>query len=265
MYLDFYVIVAVAVVLFCLFEGYFGKSLQKLMGFLSSPVVLEYLVIVLLICICLYIYIDNIPVLHVMSPSGEGDIPKINLEGTSVNVNNPNINVSTDGLVRGLTNVGVGAAIAGGMSATSSFVKTASLPPAVKFGTIVAGGAAAGVLVTATNAANSITQAKIKSYGSNSGSNSGVGGNNTAGGQSGISGSSTSPGNTGSGSSSAMTGGNNYTADTSGMEDCAAFSIISDSSAMELLQSNFILHVIILYLFFNLIIILFFDLVIKRN
>jgi len=58
------------------------------------------------------------------------------------------------------------------MNATASLVKSNSMPAGVKLGTVVAGGAAAGVLVTATNAINSITQNKINSSSSTGNSSS---------------------------------------------------------------------------------------------
>lgn len=179
-YLDLFVILPVAVVLFCLFEGFFTKRLRDFGTLFFNPVAFEYTMVVLFICLVLYFYDCFTLDFHYMMGSEGGDFPKpnVNLEGSSVHVHNPNINVNTTALAKGLTNVGVGAAIAGGMSAASSVVKTTALPPAVKFGTVVAGGAAAGVLVTAANAANSITQAKINSSRPTSGS----GGSNTGGG-----------------------------------------------------------------------------------
>jgi hypothetical protein len=93
--------------------------------------------------------------------------PEVKVKDTNININNPNVSVPADSLTKGLANIGVGAAVSGGMNATANIVKSVSLPPAIKFSTVVAdgaGGAAAGLIVTATNAANSITQNKINSY-----------------------------------------------------------------------------------------------------
>lgn len=154
--LNFYVIISVAIVLFCLFQGYLGKILQNITNFLFSPTVLEYLVIVLILCLVLYLTSKDV---HAE------DIPKpeVKVAHNTLNIHNPNISVPADAVAKGLTNVGVGAAIAGGMSAMAALMKSSPLAPAIKVGTVIAGGAAAGILVTATNAANSIAQNKINS------------------------------------------------------------------------------------------------------
>ena len=248
-YLDLFVILSVAVVLFCLFEGYFTKRLKDFGVLLFNPVAFEYLMVVLFICLVLYSYdCFTLDFYHLMGSEG-GDLPKpnVNLEGSSVNIHNPNINVNTTALAKGLTNVGVGAAVAGGMSAASSIVKTTALPPVVKFGTVVAGGAAAGVLVTAANAANSITQAKINS----SIPTSGPGGSNAGGYSCDVGYNTSNTGNTGNNTTNTFTGSDNWS-----LDDCVAFSAYDDDSVMVLLNSNFVLHIIILYLLFNLVILL---------
>jgi len=55
-YLDLFVILPVAIVLFCLFEGYFGKKLHGFGFLIFNPAVFEYLVVVLFICLALYFY-----------------------------------------------------------------------------------------------------------------------------------------------------------------------------------------------------------------
>lgn len=230
--LNFYIIISVAIVLFCLFQGYLGKILQNTANFLFSPTALEYLVIVLILCLILYLTIKEV---HAE------DIPKpeVKVADNTINIHNPNISVPADAVAKGLTNVGVGAAIAGGMSAMAALMKSSPLPPAIKVGTVIAGGAAAGVLVTATNAANSIAQNKINSK-------------------------TPTTGVTTSATSSTPTG-------TPSSDDPTAFSIDSignnfkDSSVMDLLSSNCYLHIIILYLLFNLTLLLLSDLIIKYN
>jgi hypothetical protein len=172
--LNYYIIIIVAIVLFGLLQGVFGKFLQKFTKFLFNPIVLEYSIIVLFICLVLYFCSD---IVFAMGNEGS-DLPKpdIKVTDTNININNPNIKIPADPLVRGLANIGVGAAIAGGMNAATNLIKSSALPPAIKFGTMVAGGAAAGALVTATNAANSIAQTKISSSSKTSG-----GSNNTTG------------------------------------------------------------------------------------
>lgn len=127
--------------------------------------------------------------------------------------------------------------------ATASIVKSASLPPVVKFGTVAAGGAVAGILITATNAANSITQKNINYQTPTTGVNT----------------SGTSSTHTGT-SSSGFGGDGPHASSIKSIEN-----IFQDNSVMDLLTSNYFLNIIILYLLFNLIILLLSDLVIKYN
>lgn len=187
------------------------------------------MVIVLILCLVLYltskgVYAEDIPK------------PEVKVADNTINIHNPNISVPADAVAKGLTNVGVGAAIAGGMSAMAALMKSS---PAIKVGTVIAGGAAAGVLVTATNAANSIAQNKInyKTF---------------------------TAGVTTSATSSTPTG-------RPSSNDPTAFSIHSignkfkDSNVMDLLNSNCYLHIIILYLLFNLTILLLSNFIIDYN
>lgn len=260
--LNFYIILPVAIVLFCLSQGYLGKTLQNIVKFISSPTILEYFVFLLLLCLVLYLCSD---IAYAMSPEGS-DIPKpvVKVSDNTVNVHNPNINLPAEILGMGLTNVGVGAAIAGGMNAMAVLVKSSPLPPAIKVGTVIAGGVAAGTLITATNAANSITQKKIN-Y------NTPTVDTNT---------SATYPTTTGSGTTGAIPSittsnvtntASSTTTGTFGSDGPHSFSIESienisqDNSIMNLLNSNYYLHIIILYLLFNLTILLLFDLINKYN
>ena len=68
-----------------------------------------------------------------------------------------------DALTKGLVNVGVGAAVAGGMNATAKVVKRSPVPLAVKLLTVIAGGAVGGALVVSANAVNSMSQRSINS------------------------------------------------------------------------------------------------------
>jgi uncharacterized membrane protein YgcG len=291
-FFNFYIVVPVAIIFFCALQGFFGNFVRKFMQFIYNPTLLEYLVIVLVICFVLYFMTD----IAYVAPSDDLtnlNKPEVNVKDTNININNPNVSVPADPLIKGLANVGVGAAIAGGMNAAASVVKSSSIPPAIKVGTVVAGGAAAGLLVTATNAANSITQNKINSSNSTSGGSStstgGSTGDSTTGGS--TTGGSATGGSTTGGESSKTTGfttdnttntsvdssttnmdlsildiENNNIIDSWGIEDCVAFSVSTNSdSVYVLLNSNFLLHIIILYLLSNLIILLLADLAIKYN
>ena len=297
---DFTIILPVAILVFCLLQDYFGKFFKKFAyPFIGkSPVALEYIVIAVFLILGFILLSDNV---LAMSPEDSGiNLPPVGeiksdvkVSDANINIQNPNINVSADKLAKGLSNVGVGAAIGAGMSATANLVKSSSLPTGAKFGTVIAGGAAAGALVTATNAINSITQNRIN-YSSNDISSSGGSNSGSSFGSSSCKDATQSSGaysnSSAKNSSTNLDGTNKYLAeDTSsldfnnldycdinldsnisnwGINDCSAFSVNpveNNNSVMDLLYSNYILHGIILYLLFNLIFILFSNLVIKYN
>ena len=56
MFIDLYIVVLVAIIIFCAFQGFFGNFVRKFMQFILSPIVLEYLVIVLVICLVFYFF-----------------------------------------------------------------------------------------------------------------------------------------------------------------------------------------------------------------
>ena len=82
-YLNFYIIVPVAIILFCALQGFFGNFVRKFMQFIYNPTVLEYLVIVLVICLVLYFMTD------VAYGAGSDDLT--NLNKPEVNVKDTNV------------------------------------------------------------------------------------------------------------------------------------------------------------------------------
>jgi hypothetical protein len=101
-----------------------------------------------------------------MTPEGGDDLVKPEVKLTTGDVNNSlhikdsNINIPNV-VATGLTNLGTGAAVAAGLKSGASIVKATGLSPGAKLGAMVAGGISAGVIVTGTNAANSIFQKKV--------------------------------------------------------------------------------------------------------
>lgn len=53
-------ILCVAIVVFCLLQGYFGKTLQRVMKIIFNPSNIEYLVIFLFILGLLYFYMNGL-------------------------------------------------------------------------------------------------------------------------------------------------------------------------------------------------------------
>ena len=215
--MSFFYITIISVITFVLLQSkkYFSK--------INFVIYLEYFVYVIFI---LGIFYYSIDVVFAMEPEPHTLKDAVNVKENVINVNNPSISLPADSLARGLTNVGVGASVGAVANAVATVVKGTSLPPVIKVGTVIAGGAAGGLLVTAANAANSIVQNNINSSKAETKSLVTV----------------------------------SETVDPKGPS--SAFSIESienlyeDNSVSDLLISNYYLHIIILYLLFNLIIIL---------
>lgn len=212
-FFDFTFIICVALVVFCLLQGYFGKTLQRFTKIIFKSSNIEYLVIFLLIGL---FFISNCSAIEYCIDESI-DKKLMDVSGNNVNINNPNINIPGS-VAKALTNIGTGAAIGGGMSAAANVIKGSALPPSVKLLASMAGGVAAGAIVVGTNAANSITQSSIKSKSSISKKD-----------------------NSDSGS---------YTAN-SPIDDLESDSATIDT-VMTFLASNLVLHLAILYLLFAL-------------
>ena len=90
---------------------------------------LEYFIILLILMI-VYIYLD----VNIVFLDGDEDLvnklskPEVKISD-NINIHNPNISIPAEPLSRGLSNVGIGAAVAGGMSAASTIIQKSSLPP----------------------------------------------------------------------------------------------------------------------------------------
>lgn len=223
-FFDLTFIICVAIVVFCLLQGYFGKTLQRAIKIFFNPSNIEYMVVLLIILGLLYFYLKN-NVEYCLDEETEKKL--MNVSGNTININNPNINIPGS-IAKALTNIGAGAAIGGGMSAAANAVKASSLPISIKFGATVAGGVAAGAILTATNAANTITQNKIEAN-----------------------------------PSSKNDSGSSYL-DKSVIENIESNYATIDT-VMVFLNSNFILHIAILYLLFALGILYLCDKVVKNK
>jgi hypothetical protein len=97
--------------------------------------------------------------------SENNDLTKSEVKVTTGNVNNSimikdsSINIPNV-VATGLTNLGTGTAVAAGLKAGSTIVKTSGFSPAAKLGTIFAAGLGGAVIVTGGNVVNSISQKK---------------------------------------------------------------------------------------------------------
>lgn len=118
-----------------------------------------------LFLISLLLYLFSSTAYAAMAPDSHGsDLPKPELKVTTgdnhntLSINN-SINIP-DTVARGLTNIGTGAAVAGGMKAAGSIAKASGLSPTAKIGVMAAGALIGGSTVTVVNAIGSITQKK---------------------------------------------------------------------------------------------------------
>lgn len=235
-YLNFYIIVPSAIFFYCLFEGYF--SIQNITNFLHSypliATVLKLLGWVFLICLVLFLFSDTA---YAMAPESSGsDLPKPDVKVTTgdnhntLSINNSTFNIP-DTVARGLTNIGTGAAVAGGMKAGASIAKASGFSPTAKIGVIAAGAFIGGSTVTVVNAIGSITQKKIDNAAVKS---------------------STSPTtSTSAQASSTQPTPTSNTGGASSGDGSVAFSIEPSAdfdTVMSLLNANHILHLCILYL-----------------
>jgi hypothetical protein len=157
--LNFYIIISSAILFYFLFQGYFGKILQKLI----TPFVLYNLAFVLVLCLVLYLSSD---IAYAMAPESSAaqatnsDLPRpeIKVSDNHINVNNPNTNVFVDAMAKGFINIGLGIAVAGGMGATASLLNNTPFVFTIKFGTMIGGGIMAGLIVKALSARKSIVE-----------------------------------------------------------------------------------------------------------
>lgn len=209
------IILSVAIIVFCLLQGYFGKTLTRFIKNIFNPIYLEYWVIIFFTLGLFYFYYKY-GIEYCVDEETEKKL--MDVKGNTVNINNPNINIPGS-VSKALTNIGTGAAIAGGMSAVANVIKGSAPPSSIKLGATIFGGVASGAIVTASNAANTIAQNSIKSNSSNISKND-------------------------------SSGSGPYTASSS-LEDIESNSATIDT-VMTFLTSNFVLHIAILYLLFAL-------------
>lgn len=224
---DLFFIVCVAIVVFGLLQGYIGKTGGKICKIIFNPSYIEYwtILIILFILFLGLLYFNIYGIEYCIDDNTEKKL--LGVSGNNINIHNPNIIIS-ENVSKGFTNIGIGAAIGGGMSAAAHVIKGSALPPSVKFFATVAGGLAAGALVTGTNAANTITQNSIKP--SSSSKNGGIG---------------------------------PYTA-SSPLEDIESNSATIET-VMTFLYSNFALHIAIFYLLFALGVLYLSEMVVKNK
>ena len=88
-----------------------------------------------------------------------------NVSGNNVNIHNPNINLPNS-LGKAVASLGIGGAIATGISTAGTFMKS-STPLGVKLGATAAGGAIGGALFVSTNYMNTIAQKQAESKSGN--------------------------------------------------------------------------------------------------
>lgn len=165
----------------------------------------------------------------------------------SVTLNNATFNIP-ERVATGLTNLGTAAAIAAGAKGAASIAKSAGVGPAAKLGIIAAGGAITGATAVAFNAINTITQNSLgRDEAVAEKSNSTTASPTTSNPES--DNRPTTPG-----TSCSANGDGSTTPTTSNSESDNGFSAFSIEpnadldTVMNLLNSNYVLHICIAYL-----------------
>jgi hypothetical protein len=142
--------------LFSLWEGYLGNSLQKYANKLFNPVYLEFnvFIVCMFILFILVVYI-GINVIYCIDEETSKNL--VNVKDNNINIHNPNIYVPGS-LAKAIGGIGIGGAVAGGMHSIASLTKLGGMPLGAKIIAVATGGTIAGTLFVATNAMNTIVQ-----------------------------------------------------------------------------------------------------------
>ena len=115
----------------------------------------------------IYLFIIVIVILFVFMPdtityfsSEETDKVAANIQGNSVNIHNPNVNIPNS-FTKAVASLGIGGTIAAGMTTAGTLAKTSG-PVGVRLGTMAAGGAVGGALFVTANYFNTVLQKEAK-------------------------------------------------------------------------------------------------------
>jgi hypothetical protein len=216
--MDYLFILTVAILVFCLDQGIFGKNLKSIYSTIFNVKNVGYLALLFML-VLLFLNLDY-SIEYCINKDIEDKLKAAASINNSVHVHNPNINISGS-MANALTNVGIGAAV-GGISAGAKIVKSSSLPILGKLGIVIAGGLGSGVITAGTSAAIKISNHKD-----------------------------------GPSSTSTITD-NNFSAKS--IDDN-----IELESVMTLLNSEFILNIVIVYLVISLLTLYLIDMAIKNN
>ena len=116
----------------------------------------------ILILFIIISFISYLIIPHEIIYCGDGEIEKAlaNVKDNNVNIHNLNINLPNS-LGKAIASLGVGGAVAAGMTTGSSQMKSGA-PLGVKLGVSAIGGAIGGVLFVSTNYMNTVLQKKAE-------------------------------------------------------------------------------------------------------
>ena len=223
---NFIFISIIALIVFSLDQGIFGKNLKSAYSNVFNVNNTVYLIL-LFILLYLLLAFSYFSINFCLDEEIENKLKAAASVNNSVHVHNPNINI-TAGMANALTNVGVGAAIGAGMSAGATIAKNSALPVVGKLGIIIASGLAAGVITTGTSAALRISNSRGGSI-----------------------------------DSSAICSSNPRS--STDFPAKSAADNLDLENVMTLLNSHYILSIVILYLVFSLLMLYILDLAIKNN
>jgi len=150
--IDYIVIITTAIFTFLSLEGYLGVNIKKIFRFFYNPVIFEYFFLILFVIILLYFIYKNINIIKIYD----------NDEDKAVNISNRlnifKVNIPINSIA---TNIGVGAAVGAGFTAAATVVKNTSLPPIVKIGTVASMGLMGALLTKSNSNSNTIDKFRI--------------------------------------------------------------------------------------------------------
>lgn len=160
LYFFFYIIsfLLFALVNLVLDNGLLGNSLRNKYNFYMKNNEV-YVIIVLSLWISFIVHIF-LPDTAIFCADEETEKTLAKFEGNNVNIHNPNIQLPNS-LCNAVTSLGVGGAVAAGMTTASALMKSGG-PLGVKLGVTAIGGAIGGALFVSTNYMNTIAQRKAE-------------------------------------------------------------------------------------------------------
>jgi hypothetical protein len=144
-----------AIFTFLVLQGHLGVKFKKIFKFFYNPVIFEYFLLIIFIFILLFFLYKNI---NIIKFDDNDEDKAVNVSNT---LNISKINIPIDSIATNIGNIGVGAAVGAGFTAAATVVKNTSLPPIVKIGTVASMGLMGALLTKSNSNSNTIDKFSI--------------------------------------------------------------------------------------------------------